>query len=168
MWFYSHVIFLLRDQWLIETLSEKNGWCFGLQQLLKTNLANNIENFISHCEFVWNEIFNGMKRKVTRCCHIIKTLSTLKVSQYRKIGSMISSSKPVAACSDCRRLRNALCLCSPVLPAQAEQERCPKSLAVDFAYSEIARRQAGAQTWTQTWTITSEITALTVWSLNSF
>ena len=65
----------------------------------KENLANNIENFISHCEFVWNENFNGMKRKVTRCCHSIKTLLTLKVSQYRKIGSMISSSKPVAASS---------------------------------------------------------------------
>ena len=45
---------------------------------------------------------------------------------------MFSSSEPVAARSDCRRLGNALCLCSPVRPA-AEQESGPKSLAVGFA-----------------------------------
>ena len=56
-----------------------------------------------------------------------------KVTQYRKSGSMFSSSEPVAACSNCRRLGNALRLCSPVRPAQAEQESGPKSLAVDFA-----------------------------------
>ena len=34
----------------------------------------------------------------------------------------------------CRRLGNALCLCSLVLPAQAVPERgCPKSVAIDFA-----------------------------------
>ena len=32
----------------------------------------------------------------------------------------------------CHRLGNFLCLCLPVLPAQAEPEGCPKSLAVDF------------------------------------
>ena len=46
---------------------------------------------------------------------------------------MFSSSKPVAAHSDCRRLGNALCLCSPVGPAQAVPQSGPKSLAVDFA-----------------------------------
>ena len=46
---------------------------------------------------------------------------------------MFSSSELVAASSDCRRLGNALCLCSPVRPAKAEQESGPKSLAVDFA-----------------------------------
>ena len=43
-----------------------------------------------------------------------------------------SSSKPVAASSDFCELGNALCLCSPVLPAQAEPESVPKSLAVDL------------------------------------
>ena len=32
-----------------------------------------------------------------------------------------------------RRLGNTLCLCSPVLPARAEQESDPKSLLVNFA-----------------------------------
>ena len=63
----------------------------------------------------------------------IKAFLTLKLSQYRKSGSTFSSSEPVAARSDCRRLGNALCLCSPVRPAQAVPERGPKSLAIDFA-----------------------------------
>ena len=46
---------------------------------------------------------------------------------------MLSSSEPVAARSDGSRLGNALCLCSPVRPAQAGPECEPKSLAVDFA-----------------------------------
>ena len=52
--------------------------------------------------------------------------------QYCKSGSMFSSSEPVAAHSDCRQLGNALCLCSPIQPAQAEQKGCPKSLAFDL------------------------------------
>ena len=63
----------------------------------------------------------------------IKTLFTLELSQYSKSGSTFSSSKLVAASSYCSLLRNALCLCSPVQPAQAELERGPKSLAIDFA-----------------------------------
>ena len=62
----------------------------------------------------------------------IKTLLTLELSQYRKSNSTFSSSEPVAARSDCRQLGNALCLCSPVRPAQAEPESGPKSSAVDF------------------------------------
>ena len=50
-------------------------------------------------------------------------LLTLELGQYRKIGSMFFSSEPVAARGDCRRLGNALCLCSPVQPAQAEPEQ---------------------------------------------
>ena len=77
---------------------------------------------------------------------------------------MFSSSQPVAASSDCSQLGNTLCLCLPVRPAQALQERCPKSWAIDFAvktfdcllkqpFGVIARWQAGAWTWTQTWTL---------------
>ena len=66
---------------------------------------------------------------------IIKTFLTLELSQYRKRGSKFSSSEQVAARarSNCRRLGNALCLCSPVRPAPAVPERGPKSLAIDFA-----------------------------------
>ena len=71
------------------------------------------------------------------CCFIpissIKTLFTLELSQYCKTGSIFSSSEPVAASSDCSRLEKALCLCLLVQPAQAVQESCPKSLAVDCA-----------------------------------
>ena len=45
---------------------------------------------------------------------------------------MFSSSEPVAARSDCSRHENALCLCSPVQPAQAVQESGPKSFAKLF------------------------------------
>ena len=64
----------------------------------------------------------------------IKTLLTLELSQYSKSGSIFSSSEPFAASSNCSRLGNVLCLCLPVLPAQAEQESGPKSLAIDFAH----------------------------------
>ena len=63
----------------------------------------------------------------------IKTYLTFELRQYRKSGCTFSSSESVARRSDCRRLGNALCLCSPVLPAQAVRERGPKSLAIDFA-----------------------------------
>ena len=63
----------------------------------------------------------------------IETFLTVKLSQYSKSGSTVFSSEPVAASSDCHRLRNALCLCSTVQPAQAVPERCPKSLVIDFA-----------------------------------
>ena len=35
--------------------------------------------------------------------------------------------------SECCRLGNTLCLCLPVLPAQAAPGRAPKSSAIDFA-----------------------------------
>ena len=63
----------------------------------------------------------------------IKTFLTVELSRYRKSGSTFSTSEPVAASSDCHRLGNAMCLCSPVRPAQAVPERCPKSLAIDIA-----------------------------------
>ena len=102
-------------------IERSDGRGFGRQQLL----ANSIEIFISHEKKKWLVAARNLQS--------IKTLLTLELSQYRKSGSMFSSSEPVAARSDCRRLGNALCLCSPVWPAQAEPESGPKSLAVDFA-----------------------------------
>ena len=124
MWFYSHVIFLLRDQWLIERLSEEMG-----DALVGNNFSRQISPITSK---IYTVNLCEMKISMEWKERWLVAFLTLKVSQYRKIGSMISSSKPVEASSDCRRLRNALCLCSPVWPAQAEQERCPKSLAVDL------------------------------------
>ena len=97
------------------------GRCFGQHQLLADSIK------IS---------FHMRKKKwfvAAQNLQSIKTLLTLELTQYRKCGSMFSSSEQVAARSDCCRFGNALCLCSPVLRAQAEQESCPKSLAVDFA-----------------------------------
>ena len=59
----------------------------------------------------------------------IKTFLTVELSQYHKRGSTFSSSKQVAACSDCQY--PVFVLAS--LPAQAVAERCPKSLANNFA-----------------------------------
>ena len=81
-----------------------------------------------------HSISNEKKSVVTaRYLQSIKTLLTLELSQYRKSNSTFSSSEPVAASSYCRRLGNALCLCSPVRHAPAVLERGPKSLAIDFA-----------------------------------
>ena len=93
------------------------GHGFGRQQLL----ANSIE------------ILFHMKKKAAWNLQSINTFLTLEPSQYSKSGSMFSSSEPVAARSDCSRVGNALCLCSPVRPTQAVPESGPKSLAVDFA-----------------------------------
>ena len=82
------------------------------------------------------EISFPMKKKsvvTARYLQSIKTFLTIELSQYRKSGSMFSSSELVVARSDCSRLGNALCLCSPVRPADAVPERGPKSLAIDIA-----------------------------------
>ena len=101
-------------------IERSDGRGFGRQQLPADSNGHSISN--------------EKKSVVTaRYLQSIKTFLTIELSQYRKSGSMFSSSEPVAACSNCRRLGNALRLCSPVRPAQAEQESGPKSLAVDFA-----------------------------------
>ena len=120
MLFCSYVIFLLRDQWLIERLSEAMGAAL---------VGNNFSPIPSKFHFTWKKKWLVAARNLQS----IKTLLTLELSQYRKSGSMFSSSEPVAASSDSSRLGNTLCLCLPVQPAQAELERDPKSLAVDFA-----------------------------------
>ena len=102
-------------------IKQSNGRCLGRRQLL----ADSKKNFSPS----WKK-----KRLVAaRNLQSIKILLALELSQNSKSGSMFSSSEPVAAHSDCRRLGNALCLCSPIWPAQAEQESGPKSLAVAFA-----------------------------------
>ena len=64
--------------------------------------------------------------KALKPCWLLNWVSIVRCS-------MFSSSEPVAVSSYCCRLGNALCLCSPVRPAQAEPESGPKSLAIDFA-----------------------------------
>ena len=69
-------------------IERSDGRCLGWQQLLAYSI----------------EISFHMKEKVTRQLQSIKTLLALELSQYRESGSMFSSSEPVAARSDCRRL----------------------------------------------------------------
>ena len=102
-------------------IQRSDGRCLGRQQLLADSKEISFQ-MKKKSDSSWPEIYKALK-----------PYWLLELIQYRKSGSMFSSSEPVAARSDCRRLGNALCLCSPVRPAQAEQESCPKSLAVDFA-----------------------------------
>ena len=132
MWFCSYVICLLRDQWLIKRLSEAIGTAL---------VGNNFSPIPSKISF-------HMKTKNAHCClqfakHKTFQVSTLELSKYCKSGSMFSSSEPVAASSDCSRLVNALCLCSPVLPAQTVQESGPgpKSLAIDWTFNYLLEQR---------------------------
>ena len=92
--------------------------CFGRQHLL----ADSIEIFIPREKKVKRL---GARKPVARLAarnlQDTKTLLAPELSQYSKSGSMFSSSKPVAALSDCCRLGNALCLCSPVRPGDLRQ-----------------------------------------------
>ena len=63
-------------------------------------------------------LFTRTKKSVVTARNLqsIKTFLILELSQYRKSGSTFSSSKHIVAGSDCSRLWNVLCLCSPNLP----------------------------------------------------
>ena len=123
---------LLRDQWLIKRWIEAMGAAL---------VGNNFSPIPSKISF-------HMKTKNAHCCpkfakHKTFQVSTLELSKYCKSGSMFSSSEPVAASSDCSRLVNALCLCSPVLPAQTVQESGPgpKSLAIDWTFNYLLEQR---------------------------
>ena len=104
----------------VRKIKRSDGRGFGRQQLLVNSMGSSFPN---------------EKKSVVTAQYLqsIKTFLTVELSHYSKSGSTFSSSEPVAARSDCRRLGNALCLCSPVQPAHAVPERCPKSLATDIA-----------------------------------
>ena len=118
MLFCSYVIILLRDQWLIERLSQAMGAAL---------VGDTSRQF--HPSRKFNFSWKKMWLVAARYLQSIKTFLTLELSQYRKSGSMSSSSEPVAARSDFRRLRPS----ESVWPAQALPESGPKSLAVDLA-----------------------------------
>ena len=98
--------------------------CFGQQQLL----ANSIENFISHEK---KKLLVGVV--AAQYLQSIKTFLTVELSQYSKSGSTFSSSEPVAVSSNCSRIANVMCLCTPFQPTKAVPQLGPKSLAIDFA-----------------------------------
>ena len=58
---------------------------------------------------------------------IYKAFLTIKLSQYSKSESTISSSKPVSTHSYCHRLGDTLCLCSPVHPPKLCRCAAPRA-----------------------------------------
>ena len=140
---------------MIKRIEGSNERCFGWQH----DLAKLLWKF----QFTWKMFLLSVT------CHCSKmtnhyNILTVKPSQCSKSGSNFVSREPVEASSDCSRLRNNLCLCLLVWPAQAVLERCPKSSAIDFAAKAfyclleyplglIARWPAGVLTWNQTWTL---------------
>ena len=120
MQFCSYVIFLLRDQWQIEILSEAMG-----AALVGNNFLPIPSKFSFHMkkqsDSLWPEIYKALKP-----CWLLNWVSIARV-----VACFPQASQSLPAASS--RLWNALCLCSPVWPAQAKQESSPKSLAVDFA-----------------------------------
>ena len=108
MLFCSHIIFLLRDQWLIERLSEA---------MSAASVGNNFSLVISIEIFISNEKKSDSSRpELYKSLLKLFDSRTEYVSQEWYCGSTRSSSEPVAAHSDCHRLGNALLLCSPFRP----------------------------------------------------
>ena len=158
MLFCSYFIswFLLRDQWVNDWSKD---WAKQWARLwLAQLLANSIKNFISREKQIDSAL--------TYIYKALKTFVTLELSQYRKSGSTLSSSEPVAAHRDCSRLGNALCLCSPVRPPKLYLSVAPRAWPLNLQSKPsiifwnslrdsgvIARWPAGAWTWTQTWTL---------------
>ena len=159
MQFCSYVILSLRDQWVIERLSETMGTA-----LVGNNLSPSPSNFLFHMKNKWLVTAQNLQS--------IKTLLTLEPSQYCKIGSKFSSSaaasrsRPAATASaadHCQtRKRPVFVLARPTHASRAGER--PQELGRWFfplslwlssgtAFGEIARWPAGAQTWAQTWTL---------------
>ena len=105
MLFCSYIICLLRNQWLMERLREAMGAALVF--------------FISHEKKKWLVAARNLQS--------IKTLLTLELSQYRKNGSMFSSSEPVAARSDCRRLGNASVCARQSYPRKQSLRAAPRA-----------------------------------------
>ena len=140
MRFRSYIIFLLRDQWMISTLSKAMG------------VASVGNNFLP----IQSKISFHMKKNNCSC----PTSLTFELSQYRKSGSTCSSSKPVAASSDCHRLGKALFLArQSYLPKLCWPLILQSNPSIVFSNSlrewlpDDRRWLAGARTWTQTWTL---------------
>ena len=79
MQFCSHVLFLLREQWLIERLCEAMG-----AALVGNNFSPIPSNFSFHIKKKWLVAARNLQS--------IETLLTLELSQYSKSGSIILAS----------------------------------------------------------------------------
>ena len=147
--FCSYVIFLLRDQWLIERLGEAMG------SVLVCNKFLPIPSTVSF----------HMKKKWLCCPKFtsIKTLLTLELSQYLKSGSICFPQASLLQPAATAAYLETPCVCVLACPTRASsawvlpQGRwfCSLNLWLPSgtAFGEIARWPAEAQAWTQTWTL---------------
>ena len=116
--------------------SETNEWSkAGAKLWARLWSATTFRQFHRKFHFAWKQ--NLKVLVAARNLQINKTFLTLELSQYSKRNSTFSSRawESVPASSNCslQPTRKHQCLCMPVWPAQAVQERCHKSLAFDFA-----------------------------------
>ena len=77
MWFCSYVIFLLREEWMIERFSEAMG-----SVLVGNNFSPILWKFHFTIQFTWKTKWLAAARNLQS----IKTLLALELSQYRKSG----------------------------------------------------------------------------------
>ena len=127
-----HVLFLLRDQWMIQRLrKEMNAAWVGNEFCNTIKISFNILKKIC-CQWLITAQY----------LQTIGTPLTFEPSQFCKSAITFSTSKPVAFSTEstvtaadletpCVYVTYYLCL--PVWSAQAVSELCPKSLAIDFA-----------------------------------
>ena len=111
-------------------IERSNGHNFGWQQLL----ANSIEIFIAHekkSALLWPQIYKPLK-----------PFWLLNWVSIARVAACFSLTTPSSAAWGER-------------PQELGRWLCPLNLLLPSgtAFWEIARRQAGAQTWTQTWTL---------------
>ena len=145
MLFCSYVIFLLRDEWMIERFSL-------VKQLARPWLATTSR------QFYWNFISHEKEKWHVTALYLqsIKTLLALELSQYRKSGSMFSSSEPAATAAD----SETPCVCArPSDPRKQSWRAAPRAWPLilpskpSIAFWNSLRRDvrwpAAAWAWTQ-------------------
>ena len=95
-------------------IERSDGRGFGRQQLPADSNGHSISN---------------EKKSVVTAQYLqsIKTFLTLELSRYRKSGSTFSSSEPVAARSDCRRLGNASVCARQSYPRKQSLRAAPRA-----------------------------------------
>ena len=115
MLFCSYVIFVLRDQGLIERLSEAIGAAL---------VGNKFLQIPSKFSFHMTKKSDSSRHEIYKALKPCWLLNWVSIARAIACFPQVSRSRPAATAAN---------LCSPVRLAQAEQENGPKSLAVDFS-----------------------------------
>ena len=107
---------LSSDRSLIQTCCFAQDWIWNMlicRQQLLADSKNILFHMKKKSDLLLPKIYKALKP-----CWLLNWVSITRVVFF--------SSEQVTALSDCSWLRNSLCLCSAVRPAQAELESCPK------------------------------------------